>query len=127
VGRSQQALGFAAGRALGPADPAPTAGLSATRTVGSRAVGDAGALLWVAEQLDLVGHIDRACGGGRAAKSGPSVGEVVLGVALQRACAPGPKCDLTEFLENSVPRASCLPAASHSATGQVSCRSRGVD
>lgn len=36
--------------------------LSATRTVGTQAVGDAGALVWVAEQLDLIGRIDRACG-----------------------------------------------------------------
>jgi hypothetical protein len=26
-------------------------------------VGDVGALVWVAEQLDLIGHIDRACPG----------------------------------------------------------------
>lgn len=102
---------------LGPADRAPTADLGATRTVGTRAVGDVGALLWVAEQLDLIGHIDRACGGGRGAKNGPSVGEVVLAVALQRTCAPGPKCDLAAFLESSVPRGSCLPAAAF--TGQV--------
>ena len=75
---------------LGPADPPPQADLGETRTVGPRAVGDVGALLWVAEQLDLVGHIDRACPG-HGAKHGPSVGEMVLAVALQRVCAPGPK------------------------------------
>jgi hypothetical protein len=32
-------------------------------------------------------------------------------VAIQRACAPGPKRDLAEFLEASLPRLSCLPGA----------------
>src|SRR5689334_4430472 len=88
---------------LGPADPPPTADLGETRTIGTRAVGDVGALAWVAEQLDLVGHINRACGS-RGAKSGPSIGEMVLAVAVQRACAPGPKCDLSDFLTKCVPR-----------------------
>jgi transposase len=75
-----------------------------------------GALVWVAEQLDLIGHIDRACGG-VGAKNGPSIGEMVLAVALQRVCSPGPKCDLSEFLEGCVPRASCLRAGAF--TGQA--------
>jgi len=101
---------------LGPAGALPTADLSETRTVGKRAVGDVGALLWVAEQIDLIGHIDRACAG-HGAKEGPSVGEMVLAVALQRACEPGPKRDLSEFLDGCVPRASCLPASRF--TGQA--------
>jgi len=101
---------------LGPADQPPMADLGETRTIGTRAVGDVGALLWVAEQLDLVGHIDRACPG-HGAKDGPSVGEMVLAVALQRTCAPGPKRDLSEFLDNSVPRVSCLRATAF--TGQA--------
>ncbi len=101
---------------LGSADPPPKADLGETRTVGTRAVGDTGALLWVAEQLDLIGHIDRACAGG-GSKDGPSIGEMVLAVALQRVCAPGPKRDLSEFLEESVPRVSCLPASKF--TGQA--------
>jgi len=101
---------------LGPADPPPKAELGETRTLGTRAVGDVGVLLWVAEQLDLVGHIDRSCAGS-GAKDGPSIGEMVLAVALQRACAPGPKRDLAEFLDGSVPRVSCLPPSKF--TGQV--------
>jgi transposase len=81
--------------------------------VGTRALGDVGALIWVAEQLDLVGHIDRACGK-LGAKGGPSVGELALAVAIQRACAPGPKRDLGEFLDTSVPRLSCLPGSAFS-------------
>ena len=77
---------------------------------GQRAVGDVGALLWVAEQLDVVGCIDRACGA-LGARGGPTIGEMVLAVAVQRACAPGSKRDLSGFLEDSLPRPSCLPAA----------------
>src|SRR5258708_3916722 len=101
---------------LGPATPPPVADLGATRTVGTRRIGDIGALVWVAEQLDLIGHIDRACGS-LGASEGPSVGEWTVAVAIQRACAPGPKCDLAEFLEGSVPRLSCLPSTSFSGQG----------
>lgn len=98
---------------LGPATAAPVADLAATRTVGTRAVGDVGALIWVAEQLDLIGQIDRACGN-IGAKDGPSVGELAVAVAIQRACSPGPKRDLAEFLDGSVPRLSCLPSSAFS-------------
>lgn len=98
---------------LGPAVAPPVAALGATRTVGTRAVGDVGALVWVAEQLDLVAHIDRACGN-IGAKGGPSVGELALAVAIQRACSPGPKRDLEQFLDGSVPRFSCLPCSAFS-------------
>jgi transposase len=101
---------------LGPADPPLKADLSNTRTVGTRSVGDVGALLWVAEQLDLIGHIDRACGD-HGAKNGPTVGEMVLAVALQRVCAAGPKRDLAQFLDESLPLVSCLRASAF--TGQA--------
>lgn len=98
---------------LGPAEPPPLADLRATHTVGTRGVGDVGALIWVAEQLDLVAHIDRACAG-VGAKGGPSVGELAVAVAIQRACAPGPKRELGEFLDASLPRLSCLPGSAFS-------------
>lgn len=101
---------------LGPADTPPTVDLASLRVVGQRAVGDVGALLWVAEQLDVVGCIDRACGA-LGARGGPTIGEMVLAVAVQRACAPGSKRDLSGFLEDSLPRPSCLPAAAF--TGQT--------
>src|SRR3989475_6512518 len=101
---------------LGPAAAPPVADLSATHTVGTRALGDVGALVWVAEQLDLVALIDRACGG-VGAKGGPSVGELAVAVAIQRACSPGPKRDLGEFLDASLPRVSCLPGSAF--TGQA--------
>jgi len=101
---------------LGPATTAPVADLSATRTVGTQAVGEVGALIWVAEQLDLIGHIDRACGN-LGSKGGPSVGELAVAVAIQRACSPGPKRDLAGFLEGAVPLLSCLPSSAF--TGQA--------
>ena len=101
---------------LGSAASPPVADLRATQTVGTRAIGDVGALVWVAEHLDLVAHIDRACPG-VGAKGGPSVGELAVAVAIQRACAPGPKRDLREFLDASLPRVSCLPGSAF--TGQA--------
>ena len=107
---------FARQAVLGPADPPPVADLGLTRTVGTRRVGDVGALLWVAEQLDLIKLIDQACGL-TAPRGGPSVGEMVLAVAVQRACAPAAKCHLAAFLESCVPRVSCLPPSTF--TGQA--------
>jgi hypothetical protein len=101
---------------LGPADPPPVADLGLTRTVGTRRIGDVGALVWVAEQLDLITLIDQACGV-PAPASGPTIGEMVLGVAVQRACAPAAKCHLAAFLESCVPRVSCLPGSAF--TGQA--------
>ncbi len=72
---------------LGSALPAPKADLGATQIVGTKAVGDVGALACLAEQLDLIGHIDRACGGLGAA-DGLSIGELAVAVAIQRACMP---------------------------------------
>ena len=113
VWNAEQGRSIARQVVLGPAALPPVADLRATRTVGTRGVGDVGALVWVAEQLDLVAHIDRACGG-LGAKGGPSVGELAVAVAIQRACAPGPKRDLGEFLDASLPRLSCLPGSAFS-------------
>lgn len=107
---------FARQAVLGPADPPPVADLALTRTVGTRRVGDVGALLWIADQLDLIKLIDQACGSTIPA-AGPSVGEMVLAVAVQRACAPAAKCHLAAFWESCVPRVSCLPASAF--TGQA--------
>jgi transposase len=107
---------------LGPVEPAGNADLGVTFTVGTKRVGDVGALASVAEKLDLVDLINRACGG--TSKTGPSIGEMVLAVAVQRATAPGPKRDLAEFLEGSLPRVSCLPASAFS--GQVFHRLAGI-
>jgi hypothetical protein len=101
---------FARQAVLGSADAPPVADLGLTRTVGTRRVGDVGALIWVAEQLDVIKRIDQACGI-PGATDGPTVGEMVLAVAVQRACAPAAKCHLAAFLDGCVPRVSCLPAS----------------
>ena len=101
---------FARQAVLGSADPPPVADLGSTLAIGTLLVGDVGALLWVAEQLDLIKLIDQACGL-RAPRNGPTVGEMVVAVAVQRACGPGAKCHLAAFLESCVPRVSCLPAS----------------
>lgn len=98
---------------LGSADPPPVADLGSVRTVGKQRLGDVGALLWVAEQLDLVRLIDEACALDAPAE-GPTIGEMVLAVAVQRACAPSAKRHLAEFLDRSLPRVSCLPASAFS-------------
>lgn len=113
---SQKGRSVARQVVLGPVAPPPIVDLRATRTVGTRAVGDVGALVWVAEQLDLIGHIDRACPG-LGAKDSPTLGELAVAVAIQRACSPGPKRDLGEFLDGSLPRVSCLPGSAF--TGQA--------
>ena len=107
---------FARQAVLGPADPPPVADLATIRTVGTRRVGDAGALVWIAEQLDLIKLIDQACGFTGPA-DGPTIGEMVLAVAVQRACAPAGKCHLAAFLETCLPRVSCLPNSAF--TGQA--------
>jgi len=91
----------------------PVADLGLTRTVGTQRVGDVGALVWVAGQLDLIKLIDEACDL-RAPADGPTVGEMVLAVAVQRACAPAAKRHLAAFLESCLPRVSCLPASAFS-------------
>ena len=104
---------FARQAVLGPADPPPVADLGRTRTIGKRRVGDVGALLWIADQLELVKLIDQSCGSAAPA-AGPTIGEMTLAVAVQRACAPAAKCHLAAFLESCVPRVSCLPPAAFS-------------
>jgi hypothetical protein len=113
---------FARQAVLGPADPPPVADLGLVRTTGTQRVGDVGALVWVAEQLDLIGLIDRACGQ-QGPQDGPTIGEMVAAVAVQRACAPGAKRHLAAFLESCLPRVSCLPASAF--TGQAFHRLAG--
>lgn len=98
---------------LCPSDRPGKVDLAATRTVGRRRIGDVGGLAWVAEQLDVVGIINRACGASMSPKSA-SIGEMALAVAVQRACAPGAKRELAEFLDESVARLCCLPGKAFS-------------
>jgi len=106
---------FARQAVVGPADPPPVVNLASVRTVGTQRIGDVGALLWVADQLDLVKLIDQACTMSTP-MDGPTMGEMVLAVAVQRACAPSAKRHLATFLESCLPRVSCLPTSAF--TGQ---------
>lgn len=101
---------------LGPAGPAPTVDLNTTRTTGRLRIGDVGALAWVAEEIDVVGILNRAFGNDGGPRA-VSAGEVTLATAIQRACLPAGKKHLSSFLDGSIPRISCLPAAAF--TGQV--------
>jgi transposase len=101
---------------LGSAEPLPLVDLSQVKVLGTRALGDVGALAWLAEQLDLSGLIDRTVGATRSGR-GPSLGEMVVAVAVQRVCAPGPKKDLADFLGQGLPRLSCVPTGRF--TGQA--------
>lgn len=92
---------------LCPVDVPKQVDLSKSETVGRKRIGDVGALAWVAEQLDVVRLIDSIC---PTAGDGPSVGEMAVAVALQRVCAPGAKRDLAGFLDDTLPRSSCVPA-----------------
>jgi hypothetical protein len=100
---------------LGSAERPPRVDLAEARVVGRRRVGDVGALVWVAEQLDVVGILNRACNWSGSPRR-VSIGEMVLAVAVQRACAPAAKRHLHRFLGESMARVSCLPAESF--TGQ---------
>ena len=104
---------FARQAVLGPADPPPVADLGSLRTMGTQRIGDVGALIWVAEQLDLIKLIDQACALS-APTDGPTIGEMVLAVAVQRACSPSAKRHLATFLESCLPRVSCLPTSAFS-------------
>ncbi len=53
-------------------------------------------------ELDLIGLIDRACGQ-EGPEDGPTIGEMIVAVAVQRACALAPSAIWRLFLE------SCLP------------------
>ncbi len=92
---------------LGSAERPPKVDLSKTEVVGTRHVGDAGALVWAAEQLEAVRLIDEACGMSGSPKA-PSIGEMAVAVALQRTCAPSAKCELPSVLERFLPRHCCL-------------------
>ena len=106
---------------LGPADPSCVVDLAETETVGELQFGDTGALAWVAEQLGVAGIINRICH--ETCPSGEvSLGEMVVAVALQRACAPGPKCDLAQFLDSTLPRTCCLSSEAFHGPGFLSAR-----
>lgn len=107
---------------LGPVTDDEPVDLSRCEEIGHKRVGDVAALIAVAEELGVLDAFQEAV---PAKGAGPSLGEMVLGVALQRVCAPGAKRDLPEFLDGCLPRHAVRPGADF--TGQVFHRvTRGV-
>src|SRR2546429_2143035 len=103
----EQQRPFARQAVLGSADEPPVADLGLTRTLGTRRVGDVGALILVAEQLDLIKLIDKACGIGRPT-DGPTVGEMVLAGALPLPGAPPANVPTAGILHSFRAPGSCL-------------------
>src|SRR5258708_2342260 len=112
---------------LGPAEPPPLADLRATQTVGTRGVGDVGALIWVAEQLDLVAHIDRACPGA-GAEGGPSwrCQEQAQGSAGRRAWRPGQRDGARATAVSDVPGQRLGPIGARGVPGWIGAVARGT-
>ena len=108
---------------LGPVEDDRAVVLSRCEVVGHQRVGDVGALIAVAEEVDVLGAFDEQAPGDGL---GPSLGELIVAVALQRVCGPGAKRELPEFLESCLPLFSVLKGqafsgqAFHRATRSVS-------
>ncbi len=93
---------------LGPVGDGELIDPSRCEEVGHRRVGDVAALISVAEELGVLEAFAEVA---PRKGAGPSLGELILAVALQRVCAPGPKRDLPTFLEECLPRFAVRPAA----------------
>ena len=108
---------------LGPVEDAAPFVPAQCREAGFRRVGDVGALIAVAEELEVLEAFDEVA---PRTGDGPSLGELILAVALQRVCEPGGKVDLSKFVASSVPRFTALSPgrltgqAFHRMTRQVS-------
>jgi len=99
---------------LGPVESDERFAPSQCDEAGFRRVGDVGALVSMAEELGVLDAFDAEAPG---SGMGPSLGEVILAVALQRVCAPGAKRDLASFLDEALPRFSV--SRSKAFTGQA--------
>jgi transposase len=108
---------------LGPVEDEVPFVPSQCREAGFRRIGDVGALIEVADELGVLEAFDEFAPG---MGTGPSLGELVLAVALQRVCEPGAKGELPEFIASSVPRFTALTP--DRLTGKAFHRmTRGVD
>jgi len=90
---------------LGPAESDEPFVPSQCVAAGFKRVGDIAALTAVAEELGVLKAFEEMAPG---AGAGASLGEMILGVALQRVCAPGAKRELPDFLDTCLPRFSLL-------------------
>jgi hypothetical protein len=98
---------------LGPADPPPKTNLGETRTVGTQAVGDMGALLWVVEQINLVEHIDRERAQGTYPMADPRWRDSTCGGT------PAGMCDWAETRLGAIPRGQSASPTFTRASGSV--------
>ena len=99
---------------LGPVADGELIDPSRCEEVGHRRVGDVAALIGIAEELGVLDAFDEVA---PREGSGPSLGEMILAVAVQRVCAPGPKRDLPGFLDECLPRFAVRPSGEF--TGQM--------
>lgn len=107
---------------LGPVTDNEPVDPSRCEVIGRKRVGEVAALIAVAEELGVLESFESAV---PTQGGGPSLGEMILAVALQRVCSPGAKRDLPEFLRSCLPRHAVRPAKDFS--GQVFHRvTRGV-
>jgi len=96
---------------LGPVETDEPIVPSRCEVAGTRRVGDVGALLWVAERVGVLAAFEAVIA---RRGDGPSLGEMILAVALQRVSAPGSKSELPAFVASCVPRVSLRPAGEFS-------------
>ena len=68
---------------------------------GFKRVGDIAALAAVAEELGVLEAFNAEA---PRVGNGPTAGEMILAVALQRVCSPGAKRELPEFMDSCLPR-----------------------
>ncbi len=86
---------------LGPAETDEAFVPSLCVEAGFKRVGDIAALAAVAEELGVLEAFNAEA---PRVGTGPTLGELVLAVALQRVCAPGAKRELPDFLDSCLPR-----------------------
>lgn len=67
------------------------------RSVQSRSFGAVAAALGLCRELEVAEAIDRALGAGGGRRSGPSVGEMIMLAAINRACKPRSKRQLADW------------------------------
>ncbi len=91
---------------LGPVEDDERVTPSRCVVVGQRRLGDVGALVEVAHELGVLRAFDAVA---PRAGDGPSLGEMILGVAIQRVCAPGAKVHLPGFMADCAARFSAQP------------------
>ena len=73
------------------------AGTAEPKSVSSRSFGAVAAAVKLCRELEVSQSIDRAVGGGGGRRQGPSVGEMIMLAAINRACKPRSKRQLGDW------------------------------